>query len=161
MLLHVQRTHGINEEQLDEILHKESGLLGVSGLSSDFRQLEAAAAEGHERAELSLMMYAYRVRATIGALAVTLGGLDALVFTGGIGENSHWLRTEVCRGLDCLGVLLDERRNNKASPDSDIATADSAVRVLLIHTRENYMIAREARRLVLNGEDGMMNHDRN
>jgi acetate kinase len=85
----------------------------------------------------------------VGALAVTLGGLDALVFTGGIGENSLWLRSEVCRGLECLGVQLDAARNQRCQPDADLATDDSTARVLLIHTREDFMIAREAKRLAL------------
>jgi acetate kinase len=149
ILLHVQREHGLTVAELDEMLHKRSGLLGVSGLSADFRRLESAAAEGHERAQLALDVYAHRVRAAVGALAVTLGGLDALVFTGGIGENSVWLRAEVCRGLECLGVHLDATRNEEGRADDDVATADSPVRVLLIHTREDYMIAREAKRLAL------------
>lgn len=148
ILLHVLRDRGLSVTELDDILHHKSGLLGISGVSSDFRQVEAAARQGHARAQLALDMYAYRVRAMVGALAVTLGGLDALVFTGGIGENSVWLRGEVCRGLECLGLRLDAQRNASIPPDADIAAADSPVRVLLIHTREDYLIAREARRLV-------------
>ena len=149
ILLHVQREHGLSVDQLDEILHHKSGLLGVSGVSSDFRRVEAAAAEGHRRAQLALDVYAYRVETMIGALAVTLGGFDALVFTGGIGENSTWLRSEVCRGLRFLGVHLDEDRNTACRPDADLSTADSPARVLVIHTREDLMIARESRRLAL------------
>ncbi len=148
ILLYVLREKGLSVAQLDEILHHKSGLLGISGVSSDFRQVEAAARQGHARAQLALEMYAYRVRAMVGALAVTLGGLDALVFTGGIGENSAWLRKEVCHGLECLGVRLDQERNPSAVPDADVAEADSPARVLVIHTREDYLIAREARRLV-------------
>ncbi|MFH1268684.1 MAG: acetate kinase, partial [Planctomycetota bacterium] len=88
----------------------------------------------------------------IGALAVTLGGMDALVFTGGIGENSVGLRSEVCRGLEVLGVHLDHRRNEHCRPDGDVAAGNSPARVLLIHTREDLMIAREARRLVLDAQ---------
>jgi len=152
ILLYVQREHGLSVDELDEILHKKSGLLGVSGLSSDFRCLEQAAAEGHARAQLALDMYAYRVRAMVGALAVTLGGIDALVFTGGIGENSAWVRGEICRGLECLGVHLDAVRNADFRPDCDLATAASRVRVLLVHTREELMIAREARHLALQSQ---------
>lgn len=154
ILIYVQREKGLSVEQVDEILHNKSGLLGLSGLSSDFRRVEAAAHEGHARAKLALDVYAYRVRAMIGALAATLGGLDALVFTGGIGENSSWLRVEVCRGLECLGVHLDAARNAAEKPDADVATPDSPARVLLIHTREDLMIAREARRLVLQSAKG-------
>jgi acetate kinase len=149
ILIHVQREYGLSVEELDDILNKKSGLLGVSGLTSDFRELEAAAAGGHERARLALDVFVYRVRALIGALTVSLGGLDALVFTGGIGENAATMRAEVCRGLECLGVHLDAEKNRTGKADCDVATANSAVRVLLIHTREEYMIAREARRLAL------------
>jgi len=148
ILIHVQREHGLTVDELDEILHKRSGLLGVSGLSSDFRRVEAAARVGHERARLALDIYAYRVRTMIGALAVTLGRVDALVFTGGIGENSVWLRSEVAKGLEVIGVRLDPERNARCRPDGDLAAADSPARVLLIHTREDYLIAREARRLL-------------
>jgi len=152
ILVYVQREHGLSADELDDVLHKKSGLLGVSGLSSDFRQVEAAANEGHRRARLALDVYAYRVRAMVGALAVTLGGLDALVFTGGIGENSVWLREEVCKGLEVIGVHLDAERNTQRSPDGDVATDDSPARVLLIHTREDLMIAREARRMALEAQ---------
>jgi len=148
ILLYVQREHGLGVDELDDILHKKSGLLGISGLSSDFREVEAAAQDGHRRAQVALDVYAYRVRAMIGALTVTLGGIDALVFTGGIGENSVWLRSEVSKGLEAVGVHLDRERNGRCRPDADVATADSPARVLLIHTREDLMIAREARRLV-------------
>ena len=148
ILLYVQREKGLTVEQLDEVLHHKSGLLGLSGVSSDFRQVEAAAAEGHERAQLALDVYAYRVRALIGALAVTLGGVDALIFTGGIGENAHQLRADACKGLDCLGVHLDEQRNVACTPDGDLATAESPCRALAIHTREDYMIATQCRRMM-------------
>ena len=147
ILLYVQREHGLSTEELDEVLHKQSGLLGLSGVSSDFRSVEAAAREGNHRARLALDVYAYRVRELIGSLAVTLGGVDALVFTGGIGENSAGLRAEVSRGLQCLGIQLDEARNARCRPDCDVATDDSPARVLLIHTREDLMIATEAKRL--------------
>jgi acetate kinase len=147
ILIYVQREKGLSVDQLDEILHNKSGLLGISGLSSDFRQVQEAAQEGHPRAQLAMDIYAYRVRTMIGALVVTLGGLDVLVFTGGIGENSFWLREEVCKGLECVGVRLDRHRNKAVQPDGDVATVDSPVRVLVIHTREDLMIAREARRM--------------
>jgi acetate kinase len=152
ILIHVQREHGLSVDHLDEVLHKRSGLLGVSGLSSDFREVEKAARQGHRRARLALDVYAYRVRAMIGSLAVTLGGLDALVYTGGIGENSVWLRSEVAKGLECLGVHLDGNRNADLAPDVDVATADSPARVLLVHTREDFMIAQQTRRMVLGSE---------
>lgn len=155
ILLHVQREHGLSVDELDNILHYRSGLLGLSGISSDFRQVERAAADGHHQAQLALDVYAHRVREQIGAFAVTLGGLDALVFTGGIGENSSWLRRQVCQGLECLGAYLDDQKNEVASPDVDIATNDSRVRLLVIRTREELMIARQVRRVVASESSNM------
>lgn len=147
LLIHVLRDRGVTVDELDDILHRRSGLLGLSGVSSDFRQVEAAAAGGHERARLALDVYAHRVRALIGALAVNIGGLDALVFTGGIGENASGLRAQVCQGLECLGVSLDEQLNESCRPDADVASPSALTRVLVIHTREEYMIARAAKQL--------------
>ena len=149
ILLYVMREKGLSLAQVDEALHHKSGLLGLSGVSSDFRRVEQSAAEGHARSQLALDVYAYRVRTMIGALAVTLGGLDALVFTGGIGENSRRLRADVCRGLECLGVRLDAQRNDSCTPDADVSADNAAVRVLVIHTREDFMIARQTRQLWL------------
>lgn len=148
VLLYVQRQRGMPLEELSEILHKRSGLLGISGLSADFRELEEAAAQGDERAQLAIDVFVHRIRATIGSVAVTLGGLDGLVFAGGIGENSPLLRSEICRGLECLGVELDHTANMTHGPDFDVATSDSRARILLIHAREDLMIARETQRLV-------------
>jgi len=133
---------------LDDGLTHRSGLFGVSGVSSDLAQIEAAAGQGNQRAQLAFEMFADRVRSAIGALAVTMGGLDALVFTDRIGENSPALRAAVCDGLECLQVRLDSQRNATCRPDSDIAADASAARILVIHTREELMIAREARRVL-------------
>lgn len=153
ILLYVQREKGLTAKQLDEVLHHKSGLLGISGISSDFRRVEAAAAEGHHRAQLALEVYAYRVRTTIGSLAAALGGLDALVFTGGIGENSPRLRWEVCQDLRFLGAQPNEGRNTACRPDADVASDTSRARILVIHTREDLMIARQSRRIVLESRE--------
>jgi acetate kinase len=133
---------------LDDGLTYRSGLFGVSGVSSDLAKIEAAASQGNERAQLAFDMFADRVRSTIGGLAVTMGGLDALVFTDRIGENSPAVRAAICDGLGCLNVRLDSQRNATCRPDSDIATDASSARILLIHTREELMIAREASRIL-------------
>ena len=146
ILLHALR-RGLGIEELEETLNRRSGLLGVSGVSSDFREVDAAAREGNERSRLALEIYADRVRAAVGALAATLGGLDALVFTAGVGENAASLRASVCGGLEFLGVRLDHERNMTSQPDSDIAQRHSPSRILVIRTREDLMIARETRRL--------------
>jgi acetate kinase len=147
VLLHLQRRRGLTVEQLERALNHSSGLLGVSGLAPDHAQIEAAAAQGHPRAQLAFDMFADRVRSAIGALSVNLGGLDVLVFTAGVGERSAALRTAACHGLECLGLRLDPDRNAACQPDTDIAAPDSTARVLVIRTREELMIAREARRV--------------
>jgi acetate kinase len=146
LLLYLQRHRGLTVESLDLDLNLASGLLGVSGVSSDYRKVEAAAGKGNGRARLALEMFADRVRATIGAFTATLGGIDVLVFTAGIGEHSANLRATACAGLDCLGLRLDPERNASCHADADIAHQDSHARVLVIHTREELLIAREALR---------------
>nr|BAL54281.1 acetate kinase [uncultured Planctomycetota bacterium] len=148
IITYVQKHYKLTVEEVEEILHKRSGLLGVSGVSGDYRQVYDAAKAGNSRAKLALEMYAYRVRAMLGALAVTMGGVDALVFTGGIGENARELRADICRGLECLRLHLDPERNAHASPDAEISAPTSPGKILVIHSREDYILARAAKRLV-------------
>jgi acetate kinase len=148
VMISLQRRRKMSVEQVDQALNHESGLLGVSGVSSDYRQVQAAALKGEERARLALDIYADRIRATVGALAVTMGGVDALIFTAGVGEHAADLRAAVCQGLGILGLKLSLEKNAACSPDSDIAQADSAARILVLRTREELMIAREARRVI-------------
>jgi acetate kinase len=148
ILLHVQTTRGIGTNTLETVLNTESGLRGVSGVSGDYREVEAAARSGNARARLALDIYADRLRAAIAALAASLGGLDAIVFTGGVGEHSASLRAAAAEGLGFLGVRLDPARNAAAVPDCDIASAGSPVRVLVIRTREELVIARETRKVI-------------
>jgi acetate kinase len=147
ILLHLQRQHGVGHQDLDRTLNHSSGLLGVSGVSADLAQIEVAAAQGNKRARLAFEMFADRVRSSIGALAVTLGGLDAVIFTDRIGEHSPALRAAVCEGLQVIGVRLDSQSNTASRPDVDIAAADSPARILVIHTEEELMVARETRRV--------------
>lgn len=151
ILLYVQQQRGLDAQALDRQLNHESGLLGVSGVSSDYRKVEAAADGGHPRARLALDIYAARVRQAIGAMAVTLGGVDALVFTAGVGEHSASLRRAACAGLECLGVQLETTANEVGDDDRDIATAESRGRILVLHTREELMIARETARVAGQG----------
>jgi acetate kinase len=148
LLLYVLRQRGLTPEDLDRVLNKESGLLGVSGVSSDMRQLLAAARDGHERARLALDIYAHRARQTIGAMAATLGGVDTLVFTAGIGENAAEVRQRICAGLEGNGLELDPEANAARRPDADVARPGSRGRILLIATREDLMIVRETVRLL-------------
>jgi acetate kinase len=147
LLLEVLRRRGVSAEELEEVLNERSGLLGVSGVSSDYRRVSAAARDGHPRAALALAMYAERVREAVGAMAAALGGIDALLFTGGVGEHSAELRAAVCDGLLFLGLRLDAARNADDSGDRDVATTDSGVRALVVRAREELAIAREARRV--------------
>lgn len=147
ILLALQREQGLSPEQIARDLNSGSGLLGVSGVSADFADLEKAAARGDERSRLAMEMFADRVRHAIGGLAVTLGAVDALVFTDRVGE-SPVLRAAVCAGLELLGLNLDAELNAACQPDADVAARDSRARILVIRTREELMIAREACRVL-------------
>lgn len=142
IVLHVQQHHGLTPAQVETALNRESGLLGVSGVA-DMRQVLAAAQAGSEQAKLALAIYARRVRQAIGAFAVTLGGVDALVFTAGVGEHAAEIRASACAGLECLGLELDAHANAACRPDADIASAISRGRVFVIATREDVTMLHE------------------
>ncbi len=144
----LERTEKLTPSQIDEILNKKSGLLGLSGISSDMREILKAADEGDRRALLALKTYCYRVRKYIGAFIASLGGVDAVIFTGGIGQGSATVRALALQGLDCMGVTLDQERNHESRGDTEcrISTDDSKVAVLVIPTDEERMMAREALR---------------
>ena len=144
ILIEMARREGLDDAEIESALLHDSGLKGVSGLSSDFRKVEAASAEGNPRARLAFEMYADRVCSAIAALASVLGGLDALVFTGGVGEHSGSLRAAACERLSFAGVLLDRGRNSAAQADAEIGSGP--VRVFALRAREEWMIARETRR---------------
>jgi acetate kinase len=143
IVLFVQQHHGLTAEQVEAALNHESGLLGVSGISGDMRQVLDAARAGNEQAHLALAVYAHRVRQAIGALAVTMGGVDALVFTAGVGEHAHQVRETVCAGLECLGLELDVPANSTCRPDADVARRGSRGRILVIATREDLTMLHE------------------
>ena len=151
LLLHVQRQFGFTPAEMDQALNHASGLLGISGVSADLAAIEAAAASGNARARLAFDMFADRVRSAVGSLAAAMGGIDVLVFTDRVGEHSPALRAAVGHGLEFMGLHLDDPANRQARADIDIATADSAVRILVLHTREELLIAREAQQVVTGG----------
>lgn len=151
ILLHVQEHHGLTPAQLEKALNRESGLLGVSGVSADMRDVLAAAKQGNAAAQLALDIYAHRVRQTIGAFTATLGGIDALVLTAGVGENAADVREAVCAGLQCLGLDLDAALNASSRPDADIATCASAGRILVIATREDITMLKEVTQVIEQG----------
>jgi len=151
VLTYLMRRRHFLDEQLDDVLNKKSGLLGISGISSDMREVLAASKNGNEpermaRAKLALDMYVHRLRSGIGAMIAVLGGIDALVFTAGVGENSSEVRAAVCDNLAFLGVRLDQEKNAPSSSDKDkdkdISSPDATVRVFVIHAQEDWMIAR-------------------
>jgi acetate kinase len=143
IVVHVQQHHGLSADQVEAALNHESGLLGVSGISADMRQVLESAEAGNSQARLALSVYAHRVRQAIGALTVTMGGVDALVFTAGVGEHAYKVREAVCVGLECLGLELDAQANAACRPDADVARPGSRGRILVIATREDVTMLRE------------------
>ncbi len=146
----LERTEGMAAGQIDILLNKKSGLLGLSGVSSDMREIEKAAGEGNARALTALKTFCYRVRKYIGSYVAAMGGLDVLVFTAGIGQGSAGVRAMALQDLDCMGIRLDEARNRQATDGRQIAVISaghSAVKILVVPTDEERMIAREALRV--------------
>ena len=141
VILHLLDQPGWTANEVRDQLNRYSGLLGISGISSDYQEVEQAARQGDERATLAITMFADRIRATIGALTVTLGGIDALVFTGGIGENCADLRHKVSSGLECLGLRLLTCVDEQEGPIRDLGTSESSAQILLIQTDEERTIA--------------------
>ena len=147
ILTYLMRRGQLTGQQLDDLLNTKSGLLGISGLSSDMRRIVAAAKDGHGRAKLAFEIFVHRLRAGIGAMIAALGGIDALVFTAGIGENSPDIRGAACANFEFLGLKLDAEKNAQSPADQDISLSDSAVRVLVVRAQEDWAIARECWRL--------------
>jgi acetate kinase len=147
ILIYLLRHKGLDAEELDSVLNYESGLLGISGLSSDLRQVLSELPHNPD-AKLAVDVYVHRIVKTIGAMAATLGGIDALVFTAGVGEGSPEIRKRVCEKLKYLGLELDPAANETCKPDVDISMPASKARILVIATREDLTIMRETRRLV-------------
>jgi len=147
ILVFLIRHCGSSAERLDEIMNRKSGLLGVSGISADMREIESAIEAGNERAQLAFDVYVHRLVRELGAMLAVLGGVDSIIFTGGVGENSARLRHRVCSQLGFLSLKLDTVKNARPSPDEDIAASNSRVRVLVIRAQEEWEIARECHRI--------------
>lgn len=148
ILIHLMRQQGYTADQLDQALNRESGLKGISGVSADLRQVMQAIDAGNPQAQLALEIYVHRLRSLIGSMLASLGGIDALVFTAGVGENSPIVRSRACEAFQFLGLKLDETKNQNRPVDADIATTDSTVSVLVVHTQEDWAIAQDCFRLV-------------
>ena len=140
--------YGYDIKEMLNILNKKSGVLGISGVSSDFRDLETAAEEGNKRAQLALDVFRYSVKKFIGAYAAAMGGVDAIVFTAGVGENDAGTRMDIASDLEFMGVKMDEDANNVRGKEAVISAPDSKVKVLLIPTDEELMIAMDTAELV-------------
>lgn len=145
---YIMNVRHLTVDQVNDIMNKKSGVLGISGISSDFRDLDKAAAEGNERAQLAIDLFTYKVTKRIGAAAVAMGGLDAVVFTAGVGENSADLRAKIMQGTDFLGLKLDPEKNNIRGKEAIVSTDDSPRKILVIPTNEELVIAMDTARIV-------------
>ncbi len=148
IITYVMGKEGLDVREMNALLNKHSGLIGVSGESSDMRELEEAVAEGDVRAKKAFDIFTYRIKKYVGAYIAAMGGLDALVFTGGIGENSIEVRKAVCSNMNYLGLELDLEKNKNVNEDMDIATKNSKARILRISTDEELVIALDTEKIV-------------
>ena len=139
---------GMSFADVDNMMNKKSGILGISGISSDMRDVEEAKDKGDKRAQIAWDVFAHRVKHYIGAYLAELGGADAIVFTAGVGENSATMRAEICKGLENLGIVIDDAANNVRGEEKILSTADSKIKILLIPTNEELMIAKDTYEIV-------------
>ena len=149
-LVYLMERADLDAKQLQTVINKESGVLGVSGISNDMRDIEAGIAAGNERAKLAMEMYEYRILKYIGAYAAVLDGVDIIVFTGGVGENQTKTRENICRHLNYLGVTFDAEANKVRGEEVTVSAADSKVKVVVIPTDEEMMIAEDTAEIVGN-----------
>jgi acetate kinase len=147
VIQYLMHKDGIGVDEMLNILNKKSGVLGVSGVSSDFRDLDMAAADGNDRAQLALDMFAYWVAKVAGSYVAAMNGVDAIVYTAGVGENSKSMRSAIAEYFKYLGVEIDEEANSKRGEDICISTPDSKVKVFVIPTNEELVIARDTKEI--------------
>ena len=148
IVTYLMKKENLTPDEMELILNKESGILGLSGVSADFRDIEAEAAKGNKRAELAISAYAYKVAQYIAQYIVSLGGLDTIVFTAGIGENQYNARRRICENLKCFGVEIDEAKNHEFRDEGRISSPNSKVEVWVVPTNEELMIARDTKDLI-------------
>ncbi|MCG8501008.1 MAG: acetate kinase [Firmicutes bacterium] len=148
IVTYLMETENMSIKEINNLLNKKSGVLGISGISSDFRDIDDAADEGNERAQLALDIFAYSIRQYIGKYMTTMGGIDAVVFTAGIGENNSRMRAHIVKGLEFLGIKIDAEKNAVRGQELDISTPDATVSTLVIPTNEEFMIALDTKRIV-------------
>ena len=145
---YLMNKHGMDITEMLSIMNKKSGVLGISGVSSDFRDLETAASEGNTRAALAVEAFEYSVRKLIGSYAAVMGGVDAVIFTAGVGENGIGNRANIVKGLEFMGIKMDAEKNKVRGEETDVSAADATVRTLIIPTNEELMIALDTAALV-------------
>lgn len=148
VILYIMGKEGLTLAEANTLLNKHSGLLGISGESSDMREIEQAVNEGNKKAKNAFDVFTYRIKKYIGAYTAAMGGLDALVFTGGIGENSDLVRKDVCANMESLGIKINDEMNSNVKGETDISSADSKVKVLRIPTNEELVIALDTEKIV-------------
>ncbi|HAG05036.1 MAG TPA: acetate kinase [Lachnospiraceae bacterium] len=144
----LMKKENLTPDEIDNIMNKKSGILGVTGRSSDFRDVEAGMNEGDERCKLALDMFRYQIAKVIGSYYIALGGCDAIVFTAGIGENNSGHRAAICEYLSCLGLKIDSEKNSQRGKEIDFSAPDSAFKAFLIPTNEELMIAQDTKELI-------------
>ena len=149
MTTNLMKKMNLSPDEIDSYLNKKSGVLGISGLSSDFRDLDDAADKGNERAQLAIDVFAYTVRKYIGSYAAAMGGVDAIVFTAGLGENSARMRDQICNGLEFLGTRIDPVKNAVRGKEQVISVDGSKVKILVIPSNEELMIARDTKKICI------------
>ncbi len=148
VVLYIMQKENLSPDEMNTILNKESGVFGISGISADFRDIEAEAANGNERAKLALKHYAYIVASFIAKYAVALDGIDVITFTAGVGENQINVRKSICDNLKFMGVKIDSKKNNVRSEEREISAEDSAIKIWIVPTNEELMIARDTLELI-------------
>lgn len=148
IIFHLIEQYGMSAEEINKVMNKQSGMQGISGVSSDFRDLNDAEQAGDERAKLALEMFCYSVKKYVGAYAAAMGGVDCIVFTAGVGENDAYVREHAMEGLEFMGIKLDLEKNQQRGDVVEISAADSKVKVYIIATNEELMIARDTLRLI-------------
>ena len=149
VLTYIMEKENVGAQAISTIVNKYSGMLGISGVSSDMREIDAAIANGNERAKLALNMYNHRIRKYIGAYAAALGGVDILVFTGGVGENVYKVRAAVCKNMEYMGLIFDEEKNNnERGREAILSKPESKIIVMVVPTDEEYMIAYDTQKVL-------------
>lgn len=154
VLTYIMRKEEIGISTANTLINKHSGMLGITGVSSDMREIESASTEGNKRATLGLDMYNYRVKKYIGAYSAAMGGLDILIFTGGIGENANKTRSEICKEMNYLGLMLDEKKNKEIKGEEEVISSQkSRVTVMVVPTNEELVIAQDTLEIVKNPDE--------